>query len=223
MNPSEVAMSPRATLTSTDASNGNKADYEDANDGDSLKSISICGQPLGTDLSDRDALHFFRGEPISAKLNFAPIATHARLHSRDRALKALVASFHAQMHKRDKQLQKRISQLSKEHERDLANVILAYDARSELLEKRCKRLQANEERMRMNLRSYQKKSETQREAMAQMRLKISTLKRQRSHGTAHSPSSASPQTIGVAVGSSGSSTANGCPHSIQKSKVLSSQ
>jgi predicted nucleic acid-binding Zn-ribbon protein len=84
------------------------------------------------------------------------------------------------MRKQGKLFQRRMAQMHHEHERDLANVVLAYDARTETLEQRCKQYQTLEVQTKRLLKKCRDKNKSQQETMAGMRSKISMLKRQRS-------------------------------------------
>ena len=145
MNPSDISKSSPAPASNTVLTEAKAT---------SVVAISVSGQRLGTDMSHLEHENYCRlslprparGEPISAHWNFTPESPASPLHnhSSDRALNALVASFQTQMRKQGKLFQRRMAQMHHEHERDLANVVLAYDARTETLEQRCKQYQTLE-------------------------------------------------------------------------------
>ena len=94
------------------------------------------------------------------------------LPSNDRSIKVMTLQFQSQLRKHAKIMEKRIDSLNYAHEIDLANVVLAYDTRTETLENRVNVYKSNGSKLQTMLEQAQFLLRGQRSQVKKLRTKV---------------------------------------------------
>ena len=138
--------------------------------------VDIDANPGSTAVAEAYSHRGLRPLPMS-KMAMMPRPAH------ERAVRVLVRTFQTQLARQGTAYTRQSERAQRRHEFDLANVVLAYDARIETLEQRCRTRDTEVGRLRQLLERLRLAARVQREQLTRTR----RLARERRNGDEYSP------------------------------------